>query len=238
MHHTARSDVGRVRSNNEDAYSCAPDIGLFIIADGLGGHDDGEIASRLAVDTARAFVERAADPGGAVETVALRQALLEAHARVLAENADRLGTAAMGTTLTAVAVSQGRLNFAHAGDSRAYVVHATGSTAQITRDHTLAQKMRDDGEHPARISEWEHSTLLQAVGLEGEFEPDTGTVPLSAGDTILLCSDGLSDLVTLDETAHLVQSTGGDLDTAADALIARANEGGGRDNITVVLVRP
>jgi len=240
MHCAIKTDVGRHRSSNEDRYGVDAGLGILVIADGMGGHERGEVASRLAVETALDFLRRglAVPPSAAQEVDMLRSAALLAHRRVLLENANAGGRRAMGTTLIVASIRERNLHYAHVGDSRLYVISPSGGIEQLTRDQTLAQQLRDRGEDPARITAQENASLLQAVGLEGFIVPATGSRRLGDGETLLLCTDGLSDLVADAEMAATLTSCDGDLERAAEDLVERANAAGGLDNITVVIARP
>jgi protein phosphatase len=240
MRHAAITDTGKVRPGNEDTIGVAADRGLFVIADGMGGHERGEVASRLAVDTVLEFLSHDLGvPPGPEETLdLLRAAAMYAHRRVLVENLDSNGAAAMGTTLTLAQVVDGNVHYAHVGDSRLLRIAPGGTVERMTRDQTLAQKLLDEGADPASVERRQHATLLQAIGLEGYLVPATGTEPVAPGETLVLCTDGLSDLVSEADIAATILGHGDDLDAAAADLVARANAKGGADNISVILVRP
>ena len=229
-----RSDVGRVRSENEDAYGCYPSEApcLFVVADGMGGHDDGARASRLAVETVRdAFFD---EPERPLEE-RLRGAVEAANA-VVHEEARASGAARpMGTTCTALAFGEGEAAVAHVGDSRAYRVQVGGIT-QLTEDHTLVEALRREGaltdaeaeRHPQRHA------LLRAVGIGPEVEVDVVRLrPPAPGDAFALCSDGLAPVAD-DEIHDAVRRASPQ--EAADALVRLANERGGPDNVTVLVV--
>ena len=225
----ARTDAGRQRHANEDSYYArAP---AFAVADGMGGAQAGEVASRIAAD---AFEERTDD--GSPEQQLARIAH-EANRRIFdfaQEDASRSG---MGTTLTAALVAHDEVAIVHVGDSRAYLMR-DGELRQLTRDHSLVEELRRQGrltseeaeEHPQR------SIITRALGPERSVEPDVQTHQARSGDLFLLCSDGLTSMVRPDRMREIVAAAP-DLRAAADRLVAEANEMGGRDNITVVLFR-
>ena len=232
----AGTDVGRVRSGNEDSYFCGRTV--FAVADGLGGHQGGEVASAAAVEPLAALDGREfAEPGEAAE--ALAAAILEGNSAILERAAGDPGLWGMGTTVTAAALAGDRhLQLAHVGDSRAYLLR-DGSLDQLTTDHTVVGELVRRGRltpeqaaiHPER------SILTRAVGLDPRVPVDTpDPVELRDGDQVLLCSDGLTEAVDDGRIAELLSATD-DGDAACRSLIDAANAAGGPDNITVVLLR-
>jgi PPM family protein phosphatase len=228
------TDVGRVRDGNEDAYLVADSV--FAVADGMGGHLAGEIASAKALEPVEALDGKVyADATDAV--TALRDAVVEANAAVSQMAQDEPLYRGMGTTLTAVMVEGRRLHIAHVGDSRAYLLR-DGHFSQLTDDHTLVQHLIDEGQitkeeaatHPQR------SIITRAIGVARDVDVDSMTLDLQPGDQILLCSDGLTGVVS-DEDIGQALDNDADEDSIIRQLIDRANEGGGPDNITVVLLR-
>jgi serine/threonine protein phosphatase PrpC len=232
----AGSDVGRARSGNEDSYFCGRSV--FAVADGLGGHQGGEVASAVAVAPLAAIDGREfATPAEAAE--ALVAAIGEANSAILDRAAGDPGLWGMGTTVTAAAVAGERhLQLAHVGDSRAYLLRDE-SLEQLTTDHTVVGELVRRGRltpeqaaiHPER------SILTRAVGLDRRVPVDTpDPLELAAGDQVLLCSDGLTEAVGDPQIAELL-SADTDGEVACRSLIDAANTAGGPDNITVVLVR-
>jgi PPM family protein phosphatase len=232
----AGSDVGRTRSGNEDSYFCGRTV--FAVADGLGGHQGGEVASAAAVEPLAALDGREfADPAEAAE--ALAEAVRQANAAILDRAAGDPGLWGMGTTVTAAAVAgDHHLQLAHVGDSRAYLFRG-GSLEQLTTDHTVVGELVRRGRltpeqaaiHPER------SSLTRAVGLDPRIPVDTpDPLELSPGDQVLLCSDGLTEVVPDVKIAQLLAADP-DGDAACRSLIDAANSAGGPDNITVVLLR-
>ena len=232
----AGSDVGRTRSGNEDSYFCGRTV--FAVADGLGGHQGGEVASAAAVEPLAALDGREfADPAEAAE--ALAEAVRQANSAILDRATGDPDLWGMGTTLTAAAVAgDHHLQLAHVGDSRAYRFR-DGSLEQLTTDHTVVGELVRRGRltpeqaaiHPER------SILTRAVGLDPRIPVDTpDPVALRPGDQILLCSDGLTEAVPDPDIAELL-SREPDGHTACRSLIDTANRNGGPDNITVVLLR-
>jgi len=232
----AGTDVGRARSGNEDSYFCGRTV--FAVADGLGGHQGGEVASAAAVEPLAALDGREfAEPGEAAE--ALAAAILEGNSAILERAAGDPGLWGMGTTVTAAALAGDRhLQLAHVGDSRAYLLR-DGSLDQLTTDHTVVGELVRRGRltpeqaaiHPER------SILTRAVGLDPRVPVDTpDPLGLRDGDQVLLCSDGLTEAVDDGRIAELLSATD-DGDAACRSLIDAANAAGGPDNITVVLLR-
>ena len=233
----ARSHQGLVRLRNEDAVY-GDDQGRFaILADGMGGLMAGEVASRTAIETVRIRLSRGAL--ALTEPSDLEAVLQLAHDAVVARARKFNYVGKMGTTLLiwsqagAGTAQPGESFFAHVGDSRIYTF-TDGTLTQITRDHTLAQRMIDNGEiSPAREPQAPHGNVLtQALGLPGLCKADSGVVPLA--QRVLLCSDGLSDLVSDVEIAQVMATP--DLARCADDLLKAALDAGGRDNVSVVLL--
>jgi protein phosphatase len=222
----ARTDVGRVREGNEDSYMVHDP--LFAVADGMGGHQGGEVASRLALETLKRVAERP-DAG-------LAEVVREANRVVFRKAAQDPGLAGMGTTLTAVVADDDGLHLAHVGDSRAYLVR-DGRLKQLTKDHTVVQKLVDEGRlteieagmHPQR------SILTNALGVDEEIRVDEETVEVRSGDRLLLCSDGLTGMIDDDRITEIIGAHD-DPQAACDALVDAANEAGGQDNVTAVII--
>jgi protein phosphatase len=226
----AGTDTGRQRRANEDSHLArAP---LFVVADGMGGAQAGEVASRIAIESFQDGLQDAAAPETALAELTQRA---NAHIHELSHsNAEQAG---MGTTLTAVYVGEREISIAHVGDSRAYRLR-DGTLERLTEDHSLVDELLRQGrltpeealEHPQR------SVITRALGPEGLVEVDTRSYSARDGDVYLLCSDGLTTMLAEDRVAELLLAHAS-LREAGEALIAAANEAGGRDNITVVLLR-
>ena len=231
------SDMGMERTNNEDAAAADLELGLFVVADGMGGHAAGEVASRVAVDTIFAAMRSRERPARARdEAEGLLQAVHDANAAVLREAAER-GTLGMGTTLSAVIVRKRAAVIANVGDSRVYLISRKG-LAQLSTDHTLVMQMVERGlltPEQARTHADKH-VLTMAIGTPGVLEPQVLHAKVPPKGRLLLCSDGLHDLLPEDEIEALAKTP--DLDQAANALVARANTRGGFDNVTVLLIEP
>jgi len=228
--HFEKSDTGRQRRANEDSFFVrAP---LFVVADGMGGAQAGEVASRLA---AEAFAGGLPDEGSAEERLAAR--VHAANARIHEVSQEDRALNGMGTTLTAAYLDGEELALAHVGDSRAYLLR-DGELTRLTRDHTLVEELvrrgelteQEAAEHPQR------SIITRALGPEPDVDVDLQTHPVQAGDVVLLCSDGLTGMIGEDDVEEIL-SRAQSLGDAGRALVHAANEAGGRDNITVVLFR-
>jgi protein phosphatase len=226
---------GLVRAVNEDAYLVDAGLGLFAVADGVGGHAGGEIASRLALDALRTGLGDPSLPGAA--GLRLVAAVEHANARVhAAAGADR-AWAGMATTLTAMLVQGNAAAIAHVGDTRAYRLRGR-RLDQLTEDHTLVAAYVQAGTMTAEEAAVSRlrNVILRAVGSDEVVEVDTSLVAVEPGDTFLLCSDGLHGVVGDGEIAEVILAEP-DLTAAATELVERANDGGGPDNVTVVLAR-
>jgi protein phosphatase len=225
-----RTDTGRQRQANEDAYFARG--ALFAVADGMGGAQAGEVASRLAAESFEP-VERGSESPEAYLRAIARTANARIH-RLSQADASRSG---MGTTLTAALVEEDEVSFAHVGDSRAYLFR-DGELKLLTSDHSLVEELRRQGrltdeqaeDHPQR------SIITRALGPEREVEVDTMTYRARPGDIYLLCSDGLTTMVREDRIAATLADTAS-LEAAVSSLVREANEAGGRDNITIVAFR-
>lgn len=231
---TAASDRGRVRPANEDSCLEAPERGLFAVADGMGGHAGGEVASRIAVET----LDRLGSGRPTPSEEWMRQAIAEANRAILEQAARSAALRGMGTTLTAVVVGEaGRATIGHVGDSRAYLLRS-GRLALLTCDHTVAQRYVDEGRLgpvEARVHPMRH-LLTRALGARRRVEADVVKTELEPGDLLLLCSDGLTGMVP-DADLEALLSRGEPLPELARRLVEAANLRGGEDNVTVVLVR-
>ena len=225
-----KTDTGKQRRDNEDsAFARAP---VFVVADGMGGAQAGEVASRIAVET---FQRELPQEGSPEERLA--SCAQEANRRIYEISRAEDERAGMGTTLTAVYVSDADLSVAHVGDSRAYLFREH-QLSRLTQDHSLVEELLRQGklteeqaaEHPQR------SIITRALGIDAEVSVDTHTYPARAGDVVLLCSDGLTSMISEKQVAAVLDGEP-DLDRAGERLIAEANQAGGRDNITVILFR-
>lgn len=241
------TEVGKVRTNNEDSLAQDPELGLLVLADGMGGYNAGEVASSITTATVLASVRRQLqEPAtGAVDRSAprndadiLHQAVTEAHEAVCARAAADPDCAGMGTTVDAVLIRDGRVTVAHVGDSRVYR-YRNGELRQLTTDHSLLEELVARGhysrEEAARYVR--KNIVTRALGVEPRLDIDLVTDDVAPGDVYLLCSDGLSDMADDDAIQQIVEIRGTALDLLARALVNTALEAGGRDNISVALAR-
>jgi serine/threonine protein phosphatase PrpC len=245
------SDVGRVRTNNEDSFRIVEAQNLFILSDGMGGEAHGEVASSMAVETIAKYCGEPQDSkedsgatlhGAVVEswsaqTKRLQNAVFQANFAIYRSAQDHPEQRGMGATLTAGWVNGSKLSLAHVGDSRAYLLRA-GSLQQLTSDHSLvAEQVRRGILTPQQAEESDmQSVLLRALGAHPEVEVDIEEIDLIPRDVLLFCSDGLTRMVTEPEIAGCLQAET-DPGAAAQKLVELANDRGGMDNVTVVVAR-
>jgi len=233
----ARSDTGRVRDHNEDSVLVAPTSGgrLLAVADGMGGHNAGEVASAVALE---AFVAELGDRlGDSATPDAMEASALVADAAVREAAADDPDRDGMGTTLVAALVDETGATVVNVGDSRAYRTDDS-TIEQVSVDHSLVQELVEAGEISPEEADSHHqrNVISQALGASQEIDPDTFDVDVDPGETVLLCSDGLTEEVP-ESTIHDILTETESLSAAADALVTAANERGGSDNVSVVLGR-
>ena len=242
------SDTGRVRDHNEDAIGLDPDIGLMVLADGMGGYNAGEIASGIAVETVTKMAANGAsrearddiDPHSGLmrQSIVLRDAVYRANKIIYQTAQSQTHCEGMGTTIVACMFYDNKISIAHVGDSRAYRLR-NGVFEQLTMDHSLLQELVDRGFYSAE--EAQRSTnrnyVTRALGVEPTVEVEVHEHEVLPDDIYLLCSDGLPDMVE-DEDIHLTISTFNDsLDVVGQQLVELANEQGGRDNVSVMLAQ-
>ena len=240
--------TGRVRDHNEDAIGCDPDIGLMVLADGMGGYNAGEVASGIAVQIVTELASEGAsrenrdeiDPHSGMmrQSIVLRDAVYRANKIIFQTAQSQTHCEGMGTTIVACMFCDNKVSIAHVGDSRAYRVR-NGELEQLTMDHSLLQELVDRGFYSAE--EAQRSTnknyVTRALGVEPTVEVEVNEYDVLPGDIYLLCSDGLPDMVE-DEDIHLTISTFNDsLDIVSKQLIELANDHGGRDNVSVQLAK-
>jgi protein phosphatase len=237
------TDVGMVRTHNEDSISADPDIGLATVADGMGGYNAGEVASGIAVAMipaemrklrAELDIERASD--SEIEKRVEEQAR-KVNAAIFNAAEKDAQYAGMGTTLVFALWHRNKVTVGHLGDSRMYRLRGDG-IEQITKDHSWIQEQIDSGlltEEQARTSK-KKNLITRACGIDPNVVPEVHTHPVEQGDIYLLCSDGLYGMVPDDEICLTVSSLKSNLTLAAQQLVQMANDNGGRDNISVILV--
>ena len=245
--HFAKSDIGRKRLQNEDCFVAEPALGLYVVCDGMGGGNAGEVASRMAIETIQADVRSAADKwgGGSIEdgdpnltpaTNQLIHAIRAANAAVYRASLEHRNYAGMGTTVASVRLCGGCLSVAHVGDSRVYLIRH-GAMQALTIDHSWVAEQVAQGlmsEAQAESSP-RRNIVTRALGVESTVDIDVAEMPVLNGDLLLLCSDGLTRGVSGNDILTTVEQAG-DLREKTDRLISMANEAGGEDNITVMLI--
>ncbi|MBX9244289.1 Stp1/IreP family PP2C-type Ser/Thr phosphatase, partial [Actinotalea ferrariae] len=232
LRYAARSDVGLVRANNQDSAYAGPH--LLAVADGMGGHAGGDVASSVAVAHLAPLDDEAHGPDDVLAE--LGRALTTAHDELLARAEENPELAGLGTTVTALLRSGNKLAMAHIGDSRAYLLR-DGELTQVTTDHSFVQHLVNTGKITAEEAERhpQRSVLLRVLGdFDMEIVPDMSVREARAGDRWLLCSDGLSGVVSADTLAQTMRDVT-DIDACADQLVQLALRGGAPDNVTVVL---
>ena len=232
LRYAARSDIGLVRSNNQDSGYVGPH--LAVVADGMGGHAGGDVASSIAVGR---LAQLDTDTPASDLVATLERAILDANRLILRRAHEEPSLAGLGTTVTALLRTENKVALAHIGDSRAYLLR-DGTTTQVTKDHTFVQRLVDEGRltqeeaerHPQR------SAIMRVLGdVDAEPELDLSLRTVHPGDRWMLCSDGLSGLVSLETIDDVLQEIE-DTDECADTLVQLALKGGGSDNITCVIV--
>jgi PPM family protein phosphatase len=242
------TDTGKVREHNEDTIAVDPDIGLLVLADGMGGYNAGEVASGIAVKTivnlVKEQVEREdlnvqdREAGLSRPTIILRDAIHRANKIIYQTARTQPQCEGMGTTVVAALFFDNKITVAHVGDSRLYRQRAGGDKLeQVTMDHSLLQELVDRGFYSAEEAQRaaNKNYVTRALGVEPNVEVEIQEVPVAKGEVYILCSDGLSDMVE-DEDIHLTINTfSANLDTVAKQLIQLANDNGGRDNVSVVM---
>ncbi len=234
-----KTELGHVRNNNEDALLIDEERGIFLLADGMGGHNAGEVASDVAVKEAYTFLLERIDQAGDERAVLniMEEALYRAHRAVQARAASDDALYGMGTTLVELYIRGGNAFFCHAGDSRAYLFRNT--LQRITRDHTFGDACAERGSRESeKVPRRMWHALTQAVGPRACPVPDTKAIELLSNDILLLCSDGLTDMMGDDDIQSLIAGNSGELSDVVDALVNSANNKGGKDNISLIAVMP
>lgn len=236
----ALTDIGRVRQLNQDAlYASTEPVGplsnLFLVADGMGGHRAGDFASRYLVEHLPEYIKESTETGA---VAALRTAIDRINGELFELASSREELSGMGTTLVAATVEGDTLYAANIGDSRLYLIEK-GGIRQVTKDHSFVEEMVSIGQMERESKEYKQqkNIITRAVGIEKKVEADFFEVGLKQGDYLLLCSDGLSNMVDNSSLFRLVLFPG-TLHMKAKSLVALANQNGGKDNIAVVLVEP
>jgi PPM family protein phosphatase len=243
-----QTDTGRVREHNEDTIATDADVGLLVLADGMGGYNAGEVASGIAVKTITNLVREGLaredldsvdrNTGLSRVSIVLRDAITRANKIIYQTARSQAECEGMGTTVVAALFYDNRISIAHVGDSRLYRQRGS-QIAQVTMDHSLLQELVDRGfyspEEAQRAANKNYVT--RALGVEPQVEVEVQEHPVDKGDVYILCSDGLSDMVEDEDIRLTISTFGANLDTVAKQLIQLANENGGRDNVSVVLAQ-
>lgn len=236
------SDIGLVRQNNEDVWAQLPEVGFYTVADGMGGHQAGEIASRetvsalcrimsrkLSADREELSLEEAQD--------LLRRAIRHVNGHVFKMSRTQPGLRGMGTTLCCLLFRKNGLVFAHVGDSRIYRLR-NGKLEQLTKDHSLLRELVDQGQmNEKQAADFLYKNIItKAIGTEVKVEPTVVIGDIQTGDVYIMCTDGLSDQLSIKEMEHTLKEFT-EVKEATEQLVALAKEKGGRDNITVVIAK-
>jgi protein phosphatase len=232
---SGRTDRGRVRPHNEDSLLADQDRGVLAVADGMGGHAAGEVASRLAIETVSELLDTSSfEPDGLPDL--LRRAVSESNHRIGERMRTQPECRGMGTTLVVLVMHEGRFWIAHVGDSRAYLVR-DGAIRQLTSDHSFVNELVRLGmlsrEQAARDPR--RNVVTRALGSGPHVEPDILEGACREGDLVLLCSDGLNTMLEDQEILAVIEQAGMEPDRASEALVDAANGAGGEDNVTVVV---
>jgi serine/threonine protein phosphatase PrpC len=222
------TDQGQSRDNNEDAFLVDDERALFAVADGMGGHRAGEVASRTAIESLRASI---------ASGVPVNEAIARANSAVIDRAEGDGELEGMGTTMTAVVPAGGhQLLVGHVGDSRAYMVHE-GNLRRVTEDHSLVEELVREGRLTAEQAEShpQRAIITRALGIDSDVDVDVYTLDVNPGDRLIVCSDGLNTMVR-DRDVERIARAESDPQHAAEALVAAANAAGGEDNITVIVI--
>jgi protein phosphatase len=236
----AVSDVGKVRQENQDVFLVEPEVGLFLVCDGMGGHRGGALAAKTIAEDLPPAIENKLDmlraPSPRAIRLLLRQALAEQSRQLQMEGTSENGYKDMGATVVVALLQTGRAYIANLGDSRAYR-YCGGRLRQITKDHSVVSELLEKGQIKPNEAE-NHATqgqITRYVGMEDKAHPHVRSFGLKAGDRLLLCTDGLTDLVGDNEITGILQGSR-DCQAACKSLVEAANAAGGTDNVTVVIV--
>ncbi len=238
----AATDIGLQRAMNQDSYHCSRDFGapyLYIVADGMGGHNGGEVASRIAVDTVKSFIENNFKDPQYINNrlVMIRDAIIEANSVIYNLAMVDMGLRGMGTTLTMAMIEDKKVYIGHIGDSRMYLMR-NGKCRKLTEDHSLVAQLIKNGSispeegncHPQK------NIITKALGVDMELDMELNTENLWEGDTLLLCTDGLTNMLNLKEIVGIC-SIDEEPRIITKMLVDEANMKGGRDNITAIVVK-
>jgi protein phosphatase len=245
----ALTDPGRVRDHNEDCIESRPDIGLYVLADGMGGYNAGEVASGMATSLIADGVQEAWSPrevermprdeAKALSERLIREQIARANSAIFTTSQNNPECAGMGTTLVVTLFYDNFLTVAHIGDSRLYKLRPDDVFEQVTRDHSLLQEQLDSGlitPEEAKLSQ-NKNLVTRALGIDPSVDPELHVYETQVGDTFLLCSDGLSDMVEDEEIRLTLITLKSNPNLTVQQLVQAANDNGGRDNISAMLIR-
>lgn len=243
-----KTDTGRKRDHNEDAVGAESSIGLAILADGMGGHNSGEIASAMTIAHVMEKFKTSYknvlhgevdwESNLTQETLLLKEAIEEANGEIFEASQASMANRGMGTTAVGILFLNNKVSIAHVGDSRCYRLR-DGNFELLTEDHSLLQELVRKGfytREEARLSD-QKNVITRALGIDSRVMVDVAEEIVDVNDIYLVCSDGLTDMVSDDDIHRILQEREDDIESAADELVMAANENGGKDNISVILAR-
>lgn len=231
-----RSDRGRVRAHNEDASLVAVERGLFAVADGVGGQPAGDVAARVTIERLPDLLDETVNDAGGDTARAIEQAIIRLNEAVQVEAAAEPELEGMAATIVLALITDGVAHIANVGDSRAYLARGN-QLSQLTNDHSVAAELVRNGvisQEEANSHPFAHS-ITQAIGLAASLQPAVDRLGLEPGDRLLLCTDGLTNMVSADDISAVL-ATNTEPDAASQDLVDAANAAGGKDNVTVVVV--
>lgn len=235
-----KTDPGMVRDNNEDSIMLRPDLGLAVLADGMGGHQAGEVASAMAIDLVKQFFENASQRSGVLNyNDIVSDSIMLANSAIFELSRNKADCAGMGSTVVVTYFDGEKVYVGHVGDSRLYR-YRDGELHQVTEDHSLVQELVSRGllSKEEAIESTNKNLVTRALGIEESVQIDVAEEKWQPGDIYLLCSDGLNDVLRDDVISDILESNKDNLETALDSLIETVNSNGGPDNVSVILIQP
>lgn len=235
-----KTDPGMVRANNEDSIITRPDLGLAVLADGMGGHQAGEVASAMAIDLVNQFFENAAQRSGKLNySDIVSDSIMLANSAIFELSKNKPDCAGMGSTVVVAFFDGEKVYFGHVGDSRLYR-YRDGALSQVTEDHSLVQELVSRGlmTKEEAIASSNKNLVTRALGIEESVVIDVSDETWRDGDVYLLCSDGLNDVLRDEQITDILSDKADDMEATIDTLIATVNQSGGPDNVSIILVRP
>ena len=235
-----KTDPGMVRDNNEDSIMLRPDLGLAVLADGMGGHQAGEVASAMAIDLVKQFFENASQRSGVLNyNDIVSDSIMLANSAIFELSKNKADCAGMGSTVVVTYFDGEKVYVGHVGDSRLYR-YRDGELHQVTEDHSLVQELVSRGllSKEEAIESTNKNLVTRALGIEESVQIDVAEEEWQPGDIYLLCSDGLNDVLRDDVISDILESNKDNLETALDSLIETVNSNGGPDNVSVILIQP